>query len=138
MTWLEKAPRVLAVGGLTVALLLVGCGESVQEGVDVDAATGAAETPSETDAPGDPAVPETAVEEPGLDDPGIDEETGEVDDDPTDAVLTDQSQAEERQRSMCESQRVSHPGEDFRVECTRAVTGDDRAETYQCTCVWGG
>lgn len=137
MTWLEKAPRVLAVGALTVALLLVGCGEGAEEGADVDAAVGAAETPAETDAPGDPAPPEAAVEEPGLESPGVDEETGEVAD-PAGAALTDQSQAEERQRSVCESQRPSHPGEDYRVECTRAVTGDDRAETYQCTCVWGG
>lgn len=148
---MDRIHKVIEGAGLTILLVIVltACGGNAEEGtIDDDAAYDdslpAAEQPIETDAPGEPALPSTAVEEPDPENPGLDAETGEVESGPgggpsTDmSALTDQSQAETRQRGLCEAQRASYPGQEYRVECTRAVTGDDRREVWQCTCVWGG
>ena len=90
-------------------------------------AASAPERPRRADRPG--SVPETRPVEvvPAEDEPAAEE-----------SFLAAERRAAEEHRAVCEAQRVNNPGENYRVECTRAVVGDDRRDVYQCTCIWGG
>jgi len=120
-------PFILVLG-------LAACTERSEEGEPSAAPEETRGDPSVEASAGDAGT--TTLEEPGT---VADPATGEpAVADPLSGEADTAARVAEKHRSVCEAQRASNPGQDYRVECTRAVTGDDRREVYQCTCIWGG
>lgn len=115
-------------------LALTACAERSEEGEPSVAPEETRGGPPVEASAGDAGT--TTLEEPGT---VADPATGApVVADPLSGDPDTAARVAEEHRSVCEAQRANNPGEDYRVECTRAVTGDDRREVYQCTCIWGG